>query len=237
MTTLTPALRLPALGVAPAVRREAATQAFARTLAPEDVVTGCSSRGLLGPPQRSYLFAMSSMRPAYLRSELATPSKLEAAEMPTLRGFDEEFGQAAGVTQLDRTRSILLAVALGAAILGGLTLAWLAVDGSVRPKIASSAPTSPRNTAPVESRELVDRLLSQVEALKSEVRELTEAQQKPAHAIAAIEAGQESRNRAPPVHWYSDLAALSSGVESRPEQWGVVPLPRRPPANLHPALR
>jgi hypothetical protein len=30
MTTLTPALRLPALGVAPAVRREAATQAFAR---------------------------------------------------------------------------------------------------------------------------------------------------------------------------------------------------------------
>jgi len=167
--------------------------------------------------------------------------------MPTLRGFDEEFGQAAGVTQLDRTRSMLLAVALGAAILvavalgaailGGLTLAWLAVDGSVRPKIASSAPTSPRNTAPVESRELVDRLLSQVEALKSEVRELTEAQQKPAHAIAAIEAEQESRNRAPPVHWYSDLAALSSGVESRPEQWGVVPLPRRPPANLHPALR
>ena len=238
MTTLTPALRLPALGVAPAVRREAATQAFARTLAPEDVVTGCSSRGLLGPPQRSYLFAMSSMRPAYLRSELVTPSKLEAAKMPTLHEFDEEeFGQVAGVTQLDRIRSILLAVALGAAILGGLTLAWLAVDGSVRPKIASSAPTSPRNTAPVESRELVDRLLSQVEALKSEVRELTEAQQKPAHAIAAIEAEQESRNRAPPVHWYSDLAALSSGVESRPEQWGVVPLPRRPPANLHPALR
>ena len=176
------------------------------------------------------------MPPAYLRAELVTPSKSEAAEMPTLRGFDEEFGQAAGVTQLDRTRSILLAVALGAAILGGLTLAWLAVDGSVRPKIASSAPTSPRNTAPVESRELVDRLLSQVEALKSEGRELT-AKQQPAHAIAAIEAEQESRNRAPPVHWYSDLAALSSGVESRPEQWGVVPLPRRPPANLHPALR
>jgi hypothetical protein len=176
------------------------------------------------------------MRPAYLRSELATPSKLEAAEMPTLRGFDEEFGQAAGVTQLDRTRSMLLAVALGAAILGGLTLAWLAVDGSVRPKIASSAPTSPRNTAPVESRELVDRLLSQVEALKSEVRELTEAQQQPAQANAAIEAEQESRNRAPPVHWYSDPPALSSGVESRPEPWGVVPLPRRP-ASPRPTLR
>ena len=199
--------------------------------------TDASSRRLLGPPQRSYLFAMSSMRPAYLRSELVTPSKLEAAKMPTLHGFDEEFGQDPGVTQLDRTRSILLAVALGAAILGGLTLAWLAVDGSVRPKVASSAPTSPRNTAPVESRELVDRLLSQVEALKSEVRELTEAQQQqPAHAIAAIEAEQESRNRAPPVHWYSDPAALSSGVESRPEPWGVVPLPRRP-ASPRPTLR
>ena len=92
---------------------------------------------------------------------------------------------------LHRTRSILLAVALGAAILGGLTLAWSAVDGSVRPKVALSAPTSPRNTAPAESREFVDRLLSQVEALKSEVRELTEAQQQPAHAIAAIEAEQE----------------------------------------------
>ena len=104
---------------------------------------------------------------------------------------------------LHRTRSILLAVALGAAILGGLTLAWLAVDGSVRPKVALSAPTSPRNTAPAESRELVDRLLSQVEALKSEVRELTEAQQQPAHAIAAIEAEQESR-RASPVYWYPE---------------------------------
>ena len=186
-------------------------------------MTGCSSRGLLGRPQRSYLFAMSSMPPAYLRAELVTPSKSEAAEMPTLRGFDEEFGQAVGATQLDRTRSILLAVALGAAILGGLTLAWLAVDGSVRPKVALSAPTSPRNTAPAESRELVDRLLSQVEALKSEVRELTEAQQQPAQANAAIEAEQESRNRVPPVYWYSDplrcrpgpRADLSRGASCR----------------------
>ena len=126
-------------------------------------------------------------------------------------------------------------MALGAAILGGLTLAWLAVDGSVRPKVALSAPTSPRNTAPAKSRELVDRLLSQVEALKSELRELTEAQQQPAHAIAAIEAEQESR-RAPPVYWYSDPAALSSEPESGPEPWGVVPLPRRP-ASPRPTLR
>jgi hypothetical protein len=170
---------------------------------------------------------MSSMPPEYLRLELVTPSKLHVAEMPTLRGFDEEFGQAAGVTQLDRTRSLLLAVALGAVILGGFTLVWVAVDGGARPKGASAAPTSPQITAPSESRELVDRLQSQVEALKGEVRELTEAQQQPAHAIAAIEAKQESSNRAP-VYWYSDPAALSSGTESGPEPWGVVPLPRRP---------
>ena len=175
------------------------------------------------------------MPPEYLRSELVTPSKLHAAEMPTLRGFDEEFGQAAGVTQLDRTRSILLAVALGAVILGGLTLVWVAVDGGVRPKGASAAPTSSQNTAPAESRELVDRLLSQVEALKSEVRELTEAQQQPAHAI---EPSRPSRNRdrASPVYWYSDPAVLSSGTESGPEPWAVVPLPRRP-ASPRPTLR
>jgi hypothetical protein len=177
-----------------------------------------------------YLIAMSSMPPEYLRLELVTPSKLDVAEMPTLRGFDEEFGRAAGVTQLDRTRSLLLAVALGAVILGGFTLVSVAVDGGVRPKGASAAPTSPQITAPSESRELVDRLQSQAEALKGEVRELTEAQQQqqPAHAIAAIEAKQESSNRAPPVYWYSDPAALSSGTESGLEPWAVVPLPRRP---------
>ena len=116
------------------------------------------------------------------------------------------------------------------------SLVWLAVDGGVRPKGASAAPTSSQNTAPAESRELVDRLLSQVEALKSEVRELTEAQQQPAHAIEAIEAERESRNRAPPVYWYSDPAALSSGTESGPEPRGVVPLPRRP-ASPRPTLR
>ena len=97
----------------------------------------------------------------------------------------------------------------------------------------SAAPTSSQNTAPAQSRELVDRLLSQVEALKSEVRELTEAQQQPAHAI---EAEQESRNRVPPVYWYSDPAALSSGTDSGPEPRGVVLLPRRP-ASPRPTLR
>ena len=99
-----------------------------------------------------YLIAMSSMPPEYLRSELVTPSKLHAAEMPTLRGFDEEFGQAAGVTQLDRTRSIFSLWRLVRLFSAGLTLVWVAVDGGVRPKGASAAPTSSQNTAPAESR-------------------------------------------------------------------------------------
>jgi hypothetical protein len=169
------------------------------------------------------------------------PSKLDAAEMPTLRGFDEEFGQDDVATQLGEQRKtrwtlIAVALALGAGIIGVLTLAWSTVDGRLRLELAS-APTPPRNTGSEGSRELVDRLLRQVEALKSEIRELTEAQQQQtAHAIAAIEAEQESRNRVSSVHWYSDPAALSFGIESRPEPWGVVPLPRRP-ANAPPASR
>ena len=62
-----------------------------------------------------------------------------------------------------------------------------------RPKGASAAPTSPQNTALAGSRGLVDRLLSQVEALKSGVRELTEAQQQPVQAHAAIQAERISQ--------------------------------------------
>jgi hypothetical protein len=179
------------------------------------------------------------MRPAYLRTELVMPSKLDAAEMPTLHGFDEEFGQDAVATQLGQrrqTRWTLIAVALGVGIIGALTFAWSTVDGPLRLGPAS-APTSPRNTGREGSRELVDRLLRQVEALKSEIRELTEAQQRQsAHAIAAIEAEHGARDRVSSVHWYSEPAALSFGIESRPEPWGVVPLPRRP-GNARPALR
>src|SRR3981189_1254756 len=173
---------------------------------------------------------MSPMRPAYLRTELLVPNKLHAPERPTLRGFDEEFGQDAVATQLGeqrRTRWTLIAVAPGVGIIGALTFAWSTVDGPLRLEPAS-APTSPRNTGREGSRELVDRLLRQVEALKGEIRELREAQQQqqqPAHAIAAIEAEQEARNRVSSALGCSDPAALSFGLESRPEPWGVVPLP------------
>ena len=52
-------------------------------------------RGAFEPP--AFLPEQSSfaLRLRILRTELLRPSKLDAAEMPTLRGFDEEFGQDA----------------------------------------------------------------------------------------------------------------------------------------------
>jgi hypothetical protein len=161
-------------------------------------------------------------------------TRSDAAEMPTLRWFDEEFGEADGATQLGKTRSTLLAVALGAAIIGGLVVVAWSTDASLRLELASALP-SPQNRDRDGSRELVDRLLRRVEALKSENKELTEAQQRTAHAVSAIEAEQESPNRVA-VYWYSDPAALPFGIESRREPWDVVPLPRRP-VNARPALR
>jgi hypothetical protein len=130
-------------------------------------------------------------------------AKLEAVEMPTLHGFEElTIGQDDGPIQLRKIGSTLIPVVLLAVIIAAVIVA------------STAAPAPPRNTAREEPRELVDRLLREVEALKSENRKLTEAQQRP--------------TRVSSVHWYSDLAALSFGIESRPDPWGNVPFPRRP---------
>ena len=130
-------------------------------------------------------------------------------------------------------RLILLAVALGAVILGGFTLVWFAVDGArarrarrrrqPRPKTRRqlNPPISPPPPKPGGG-------------AKERVRELTEAQQQPAHAIAAIEAEQES-NRAARILVLRPRCAVVQ-ARSGPEPWGVVPLPRRP-ASPRPTLR
>jgi hypothetical protein len=161
--------------------------------------------------------------PAYLRTELIKPAKLEAAEMPALHALHEEIIR---VTQLTKTRSTLIAVALAAVIIGAFAL--VGYDGRPSPKL--TAPSTER----AESRELVDRLLRQVEALENENRVLTEGQQQAAHAIATLEAERDSRKRVSSVHWNSDLAALSLHIEKRRDPWGVVPLR---PSNAPPAAR
>ena len=112
---------------------------------------------------------MSSARPAYLQVELVNPSKLELVETPTLHGLDEEFGENTVAQVGDRKTRTLIAVALGACIIGGLALASSTVHEGLRLKFGSAA-TSSRNTERDGSRQLVDGLLLQVEALKDEIR-------------------------------------------------------------------
>ena len=107
-----------------------------------------------------------------------------------------------GGFQLGKMVSTLIPVGLVAVIIAAVFVA------------STTAPVPSLNTAREEPRELVDRLLREVEALKSENRKLTEAQQSPTRASSS--------------HWYSDLAALSLGIESRPDPWRNVPFPRRP---------
>jgi hypothetical protein len=164
---------------------------------------------------------------------LVNPSKLKLVEMPTLHGLDEEFGEHTVGQVGDRKTRTLIAVALGACIIGGLALASSTVHEGLRLKLGSAAISS-QNTERDGSRQLIDDLLLQVEALKDEIQELSKAP--PAHAIAGIEANQEPRNSISSVYWYSDPAALSFGIESQPDPWGAVPLPRRP-AKARPALR
>ena len=115
---------------------------------------------------------------------------------------EQTIGQEEGAIQLGKMGSTLISVALLAVIITAVVAA------------STAAPAPPRNTAREEPRELVDRLLREVEALKSENRKLTEAQQR--------------SSRVSSVHWYSDLTARSLGIASRPDPWGDVPFPRRP---------
>ena len=154
--------------------------------------------------------------------------------MPTLHGLDEEFGEHTVAQVGDRKTRTLIAVALGACIIGGLALASSTVHEGLRLKLGSAAISS-QNTGGDGLRQLVDGLLLQVEALKDEIQELSKAP--PAHAIAGLEANPEPGNSITPVYWYSDPAALSFGIESQPDPWGAaVPLPPRP-AKARPALR
>jgi hypothetical protein len=147
-------------------------------------------------------FTHGDMTEGHQPSELVM-AKLEAVEMQTLHGLDElPIAQDEDATQLGKMVSTLIPVGLVAVIIAAVFVA------------STTAPVPSPNTAREEPRELVDRLLREVEALKSENRKLTDAQQRPSGVSS--------------VHWYSDRAALSLGIESRPDPWGNVPFPRRP---------
>jgi hypothetical protein len=126
---------------------------------------------------------------------------------------------------------MLAVVVIGAGAIVALVLDWSAADGRLRLELQSTAP-SPPTVAREAMEEQVDRLRRQVEALESEIRELTQARQQAADAISALQAAvQEARNHAPPpVYWYSNPAALNVTVASQPRPGARRPTPAWPEA-------
>jgi len=171
------------------------------------------------------------------------PGRFDAAEMPRLDAFDEEFGQDSVAIQRGQRRKTrerfwtFFSVALGVGVISVLALGWSAVDRRLRLELQSAvvAPISPPTREGLE--EEIDGLRRQVEALKHEITKLKDAREQTAQIIAALRAAeQESRDPVPSTYWYSDPVALSVGIESQPEREGIVPLPR-PPPTARPALR
>jgi hypothetical protein len=140
--------------------------------------------------------------------------------MPRLDAFDQEFGRGADPRRGRRKRilrlSTIVAFLLGAGIVGALALAWPETMSLLRaelpPGLMASLPL-PRDPAEEQN----EQLLAELEALKQEVRELTEAQHEAATTIAGLKAAdQESKHRTALESWYSNPAALNFVVASRP---------------------
>src|SRR5262249_53798288 len=164
-----------------------------------------------------------------LTAEALMPNRLDPAEMPRLDVFDEEFGQDPATILRAERRGLrvffLVGIEAGAGGLGALPLAGATPGGGARLGVETAAPP-PGNAARAAQDEEIDRLRSQLDALKNDVKELTDAQRQAAHTIAAMKAAEEDlRRHAPPPYWYSDPATLN--FASPPQSAGSVPPSRR----------
>jgi hypothetical protein len=160
---------------------------------------------------------------------------LQAAEMPKLDAFDEEFGQEPGAIARRRRhtivrRLVMLAVlVIGVGAVAALAFAWSSADGRLRLELQSIAP-SPRSAAREAAEEEIDRLRRRMDELESEVRDLTQARQQADETIVALQAAEkETRNQLPPpMYWYSNPAALNPSIAHQSGPGGVVPPSSRP---------
>jgi hypothetical protein len=151
--------------------------------------------------------------------------------MPRLDVLDEEFGDAAAHARRRRIgeRLVMLAiVALGLGAIGALAFAWSNADGPLRFELQSAA-TAPKSAQRAAAQEEIERLRGELDALKNDVKEITEAQHQAAHAIATMKAAEEDLRRdVPPPYWYSNPATLDLAIANQPQWAGVTPRPRRP---------
>ena len=148
-----------------------------------------------------------------------------ATGMPRLDAFDEEFGrEPVAILRGQRRRGIRLSAfvgaALGAAIITALAWPWVQADGGLRSEVQSLFPGSGSRDS---STERIEQLVREVEALKQQIVELTEARQQAMDRIASLEAAEQGA----PVYWYSDLAALSYGMATTKPVAGAPLTPRR----------
>jgi hypothetical protein len=164
----------------------------------------------------------------------------DAAEMPRLDAFDQEFGPNPVGVQRGQRRTTrvrfwtLLSGAIGVGAISILALAWSAADGRLRLELQSTvvAPISTPTRGGFD--EEIDQLRRQAEALKNEITKLKDAREQTAQTIAALGVPEQESPDPAPTYWYLQPVAFSIGIESQPEREDVIPLPRRrQPPVLH----
>jgi septal ring factor EnvC (AmiA/AmiB activator) len=130
----------------------------------------------------------------------------------------------------------LIIVALGAAIIAALAWPWAVANGRLYSEVRALLPSLRTASENASGEEQTNRLVRQIDALKTEIAgltvvrqqwqdridtlkteiaELTEARQQVQDRIASLEAGKQepaaasSRDHSSSASWYSDLAALN----------------------------
>jgi hypothetical protein len=166
----------------------------------------------------------------------------DVSELPRLDAFDEEFGREPVAVLRGQQRkgglrfSRLIVLLLGAGFIGALALAWLNAEGWLHFEV-QSAPSGLQLASREGPDEQIGRLRREIETLKKEIGELTDAQEQAADTIASLKtAAQDSREPASSTYWYSDLAALHYGVPSPPRPTTASTAPPRS-ATARPELR